>query len=169
MATIEPQLYFAISNRVGDSTKLQGQSILSLQKVKPSHSLELEQAPIEDPATGRLVPNKTPLPALNYRTSVDFANGFAKEATVTITHLTRNGQVSKTFKLNRANPVATYIDENYVIKFGIDDFEIFNDNTTDEEFNQIIRRNVEKIKKLLDLKTANVLGDGSVNDVEPNL
>ena len=166
---IKPQLYFVIANRVGESTELQGQSVFSIQELEESRSLRIDQEPIKDSVTGRMIEQSTPLPALNYETSVSYVNPFAKEATITITHKTKTGIETKSFRLTRNKPSATFIDNNYIIKFGIDDLEAIVSNTTNEEVDGIIKRNVEKIKNLVGLHKVSILSTGNASDNEPNL
>ena len=166
MTERKPQLFFVISNRVGDSTKLQGQSIASLQAAKTTDSLEIEYAPTAEAPEGY----STPLPSLNYKTSVDYVNvyGMNREAIITITHFTKKGPVKQRFTLNKLNKTAVYVDENYVIKFGIADFEVADEKSSDEEYNRTIKDAVAKIKTILGLKTASVIANNTTNDPDLN-
>jgi len=153
MGKTDLQIYFVISTRDGESENMKGISVVSIQNFKKSSGLTMPQK-ITDPETGKKVTIENPLPGMNYNTEVSYVDGFLNEATIKITRKTRSGDESHEFRINDKK-CYTYMDENYIVKFGIAEFEL-EEYYPEEERNNVTRRNVERIRQL-------ALADAQVN------
>lgn len=148
------KLYFLICPKGLPDEKTDGvDSILSFQEFKKSESLsQIKEKKLDDGTTASY---NDPIIAYNYNVEVNKVSAYSQTATVTITWNTKNGPVSKTFDLAK-NSCQKYEDENFIILFGIGAFENANAKT-EEENNEIIARNVERVKNLTKTKSIDLI------------
>lgn len=139
------QIYFVISPRDGEAETMKGISAISIQDFRNERSLTMPQE-VVNPTSGEKSIIQNPIPGINYNTEVSYVNGFTKEALITITRKTRKGIETHKYIINNKT-CCTFMDENYIVKFGIGEFE-FEETFPKEERAEVTRRNVERIRKV---------------------
>ena len=148
------QIYFVFCPRDGESTTMKGNSILSLQEFKKTASATFPQE-ITDPSTGKKIIQENTIPGVNYNTEVLEVNGFTDSAIIQITRKTKTGDKTSIFKVNDTES-KTYMDDKYIVKFGVAYLEDERYATATEATN-MTKRNIAVIGKLTGLDL-NIVG-----------
>jgi len=163
MSQSRNQFYFVFCPRDGESTNMKGNSIITIQDYHCG-KIYIDQD-IKDPETGKTVTQTNNIPGANYTTEILYINKDTNEAIVSITRKTKTGSETKEFKIDPST-CATYIDNNFIMKFGISKFE--EENTKDpNEIKEITKRNIELIRRLANLNKVNLLSSEDNQNYEP--
>ena len=142
MSQIQTKFYFLICPRDGEGEVIEDATV-SIQDLVP-----------KDILTQITEDGEVNLIDADYNVSIDQVDQEKNTGVVTITYNTSEGKKSLTYKLD-FNSCNVFKDDKYVIAFGIGDFELPTEE--DEDLRGIYIRNAERIKKLTNLNSLEVV------------